>query len=234
MGPHMFRSATVDILVEEHISDTHPLRPIRSWVRAAADTIPVVHDLEGREVATALAWRALHSLPNEDALFDALRFDLRCQWFVGFVLGPREWRHETFWAAAETLITHRPGQDFFGGLANFLANEAFVDDRRLRVDIDLLRTWANPTHLLPSDGPGPRRPKAPEWQNFQGPRQPSPLPAARYRPGFAPTTPLAVQVSAHRAITNARLTRPNASSGRVEETNGLVTRLVSELFASQE
>jgi len=172
----MFAISTVRTLIESQFSGDHPLRLIRTQMREllrGGRKQACVADIERKDMIAALMWRGLYAIPSEQLLKEAMRFDLRCQWFLGFCMEPSDWRHAEFIEAMTAYLDQADTQRFFGEMLFFLKENGLLTSQVLDVDIELLENWAEPGRLNGADAmdirkTGCSKRERKDWRSFSG------------------------------------------------------------------
>ncbi len=218
----MFSYTMVKTLVESQLDALHPIRSIRASMldvlrsnieptRKGTGLLDQELKIGRKTFASALLWRGLFSVRNQQQLIDELRFDLRCQWFVGFCLHRGEWSHEDWTEASDIYLKEPKVQAFFKTILVLIREEGFHRSELLSLNMGLLEAWADPSCILPSDEASFGSSRSgnssvrPDWSCFEGRRSPKPMPGTSYRPGYQPNNNLGGQLHTTRALANAQL-----------------------------
>lgn len=180
-----FTVGTLREFVDKRLPADHPLRRIKQnadgVLKALSPDFSSLYTRRGRpsippeRLVRACLWQALFSVRSERQLEDALRFDLRCRWFVGLPLEEDAWDHSTFSKARASFLLQTVAQLFFEKHLEFLRRENLLSDDHLSVDGTLLAAWASPKSLvrredLDGDGKPPPAPPGGRngWVDFKG------------------------------------------------------------------
>lgn len=144
----MFSAVTIESLVESRLPADHPLRLIRAKTdEVLRDLAPEFSELYSRvgrpsmppeSLLKVMLWMALFSIRSERLLEDALRFDLRCRWFVGLPLDQEAWDHSTISKARESGVLGCIAELFFNRHVEFLRDAGLLSSEHLSIDGTLL------------------------------------------------------------------------------------------------
>ncbi|MGN4031768.1 transposase, partial [Burkholderia gladioli] len=114
------------VRLEEFVPQTHPLRPIRTWVNEALSKMDAKFsamyeaDIKGgrpsiapEKLMRAMLLQVLYSIRSERQLVEQISYNLLFRWFVGLSIEDTVWNHSVFTKNRDRLIEFDAVTDLF-------------------------------------------------------------------------------------------------------------------------
>lgn len=152
------------ISLEERVPKGHPLRAIRTYVRAVLTdmerTFASLYAKEGRpsippeQLLSALLLQAFYSVRSERQLMEQIDYNLLFRWFCGLSPDARVWDATTFTKNRERLQQGGVLDAFMTSLLHHPDVRPLLSDEHFSVDGTLIEAWAGHKSFKPKDGSG--------------------------------------------------------------------------------
>ena len=147
--------------MEEAVSQSHPLRPIRRMLNQGLNNLwahfESLYSKTGRpsippeRLIRALFLQVLYAIRSEEQLIEQLRYNLLYRWFVG--LGPNDpvWDPTVFTKNRTRLIAGEVSQRLFAQVLGQARAHNLLSEEHFTVDGTLLEAWAGQKSFKPKD-----------------------------------------------------------------------------------
>jgi transposase len=146
---------------EERLSPDHPLRAIKrradAVLKQMSATFDAAYSAQGRPsippeaLLKALLLQALHSIPSERRLVDAINWNLLYRWFCDLDPDQAVWDATTFTKNRERFERHGLVQRFFERVVATALVEEYASNDHFTVDGTLIQSWASLKSFRPKD-----------------------------------------------------------------------------------
>lgn len=152
------------ITLEDRVPAGHPLRTIRTYVRAvlaAMDrTFSRMYATEGRpsippeQLVSALLLQVFYSVRSERQLMEQIHYNLLFRWFCGLSPDAPVWDATTFTKNRERLQQSEVFKQFMTALLRHPKVAPLLSNEHFSVDGTLIEAWASHKSFKPKDGTG--------------------------------------------------------------------------------
>jgi len=163
---------------EDFVPADHPLRPIRTMVDQALESLSAEFDrmysytgrpsIPPERLLKALILQALYSIRSNRMLTEQIGYSILFRWFLGMALDEPMWDHSSFTQNQQRLIGSEVSALFFDRILDQARRKKLLSAEHFTVDGTLLESWASLKSFKPRDGaPPPGASRNPEV-DFKG------------------------------------------------------------------
>ena len=150
---------------EDFVPADHPLRPIRTMVDQALESLSVEFDrmyshtgrpsIPPERLLKALILQALYSIRSNRMLTEQIGYSILFRWFLGMALDEPMWDHSSFTQNQQRLIGSEVSALFFDRILDQARRKRLLSAEHFTVDGTLLESWASLKSFKPRDGAPP-------------------------------------------------------------------------------
>jgi transposase len=140
------------VKLEDIVSASQQLRPIRSWVNDALAKMDAkfsamyeAHAKAGRpsiapeKLMRAMLLQVLYSVRSERQLVEQIQYNLLFRWFVGLAIEDAVWNHSVFGKSRDRLIEHDAVTELFNATVEMADKRGLLSGKHFRVDGTLIQ-----------------------------------------------------------------------------------------------
>jgi transposase len=150
---------------EDFVPADHPLRPIRTMVDQALESLSAEFDrmyshtgrpsIPPERLLKALILQALYSIRSNRMLTEQIGYSILFRWFLGMALDEPMWDHSSFTQNQQRLIGSEVSALFFERVLDQARKKKLLSAEHFTVDGTLLESWASLKSFQPRDGAPP-------------------------------------------------------------------------------
>ncbi|WP_175815946.1 IS5 family transposase [Burkholderia diffusa] len=159
------------VRLEEFVPQTHPLRPIRTWMNEVLSNMDAKFsamyeaDIKGgrpsiapEKLMRAMLLQVLYSIRSERQLVEQISYNLLFRWFVGLSIEDAVWNHSVFSKNRDRLIEFDAVTDLFNATVETAHKRGLLSGEHFSVDGTLIHAWASHKSIRRKDGGDDDRP----------------------------------------------------------------------------
>jgi len=159
------------VRLEDFVPQSHPLRPIRSWLNDALAKMDAKFsamyeaDIKGgrpsiapEKLMRAMLLQVLYSVRSERQVVEQISYNLLFRWFVGLAIEDTVWNHSVFSKNRDRLIEHDAVTELFNATVDMATKKGLLSGEHFSVDGTLIHAWASQKSIRRKDGSDGDRP----------------------------------------------------------------------------
>jgi transposase len=159
------------VRLEDFVPQSHPLRPIRTWLNDALAKMDAKFsamyeaDIKGgrpsiapEKLMRAMLLQVLYSVRSERQLVEQISYNLLFRWFVGLAIEDTVWNHSVFSKNRDRLIEHDAVTELFNATVDMATKKGLLSGEHFSVDGTLIHAWASQKSMRRKDGSDGDRP----------------------------------------------------------------------------